>query len=92
MNVPPSSSWSGLSVLVTGVCGTVGAELLRQIHQCGCERLIGLDNNESELFYLSQVYADAANVRLFLGDLCATATLLDAPACAASTSCCMRPP
>lgn len=64
-----SSSWSGLSVLVTGVCGTVGAELLRQIHQCGCERLIGLDNNESELFYLSQVYADAANVRLFLGDL-----------------------
>jgi FlaA1/EpsC-like NDP-sugar epimerase len=38
-------------VLVTGACGTVGRELIRQLlneQQIG--ELIALDNNESELF------------------------------------------
>ncbi|MEJ2169841.1 MAG: polysaccharide biosynthesis protein, partial [Desulfobacterales bacterium] len=36
-------------VLVTGACGTVGRELIRQLlanHKVG--ELIGIDNNESE--------------------------------------------
>jgi FlaA1/EpsC-like NDP-sugar epimerase len=44
-------------VLVTGCCGTVGSELVRQLlkeYQVG--ELIGLDNNESELFFMEQRY------------------------------------
>jgi FlaA1/EpsC-like NDP-sugar epimerase len=51
------------------VCGTVGRELLRQVVKRGPARVVGLDNNESELFFLSQEYASFPNVRLFLGDL-----------------------
>lgn len=61
--------WKGKSVLITGVCGTVGSELLRQISQLGCARIIGIDNNESDLFFLSQLYADRDDLRLFICDL-----------------------
>lgn len=39
-------------VLVTGVCGTVGRELLRQVVEQGPGEVTGLDNNESEPFFL----------------------------------------
>jgi FlaA1/EpsC-like NDP-sugar epimerase len=46
-------------VLVTGCCGTVGSELVRQLLQeYRVEELIGLDNNESELFFIEQRYLD----------------------------------
>ena len=61
--------WRGKSVLITGVCGTVGTELLRQLEGAECARVIGIDNNESELFFLSQRYAKREDIRLFLGDL-----------------------
>lgn len=56
-------------VLITGVCGTVGRELLRQVVALGPARVIGIDNNESEMFFLGQEYAASRNVRLFLCDL-----------------------
>lgn len=65
----PDGKWKDKSVLITGVCGTVGRELLRQISRLGCARILGLDNNESELFFLSQAYGLQEHVRLFLGDL-----------------------
>lgn len=61
--------WNNQSVLITGVCGTVGRELLRQLASMKCARIIGIDNNESELFFLSQMYMGQENIRLFLGDL-----------------------
>lgn len=61
--------WKNKSVLITGVCGTVGRELLRQIACKGPKEIIGIDNNESELFFLGEAYKDVQNVRLFLGDL-----------------------
>jgi FlaA1/EpsC-like NDP-sugar epimerase len=61
--------WKGKSVLITGVCGTIGSELLRQVSQLGCSRIIGIDNNESELFFLTQSYAGRDNIRLFICDL-----------------------
>ncbi|MFN4310056.1 MAG: SDR family NAD(P)-dependent oxidoreductase [Ferrovibrio sp.] len=64
-----SEQWKNKSVLITGVCGTVGSELLRQISHLGCERIIGIDNNESELFFQSQSYADRDDIRLFICDL-----------------------
>ena len=40
-------------VFVTGCCGTVGAELCRQLlnGQYNIAELVGIDNNESELFF-----------------------------------------
>lgn len=62
-------SWEGLTVLVTGACGTVGSELLRQLSDLHCARIIGIDNNETELFFLGQRFGAHPNIHLFLGDL-----------------------
>ena len=44
-------------VLVTGACGTVGNELVRQLlEDNNVGELIGIDNNESELFFLEQKF------------------------------------
>jgi FlaA1/EpsC-like NDP-sugar epimerase len=56
-------------VLITGPCGTVGRELIRQILPQNPAEIIGLDNNESELFFLQQEYRDRPDVRLYLGDV-----------------------
>lgn len=61
--------WKTHSVLITGVCGTVGRELLRQVIKHEPAQIVGLDNNESELFFLMEEYADRSNVRLYLGDV-----------------------
>ncbi|NEP91296.1 MAG: polysaccharide biosynthesis protein [Okeania sp. SIO2C2] len=58
------------SVLVTGCCGTVGKELVRQLtEEYAVGELIGLDNNESELFFLQQRYQQQTNVTFFLADI-----------------------
>lgn len=57
-------------VLVTGACGTVGRELIRQLlskQQVG--ELIALDNNESELFALEHRFAEYDNAAFFLADV-----------------------
>ncbi len=57
-------------ILVTGACGTVGSELVRQLleeYQVG--ELIGLDNNESEIFFLEQRFSKFQHARFFLGDI-----------------------
>ena len=57
-------------VLVTGACGTVGRELVRQLlKKRQVEELVGLDNNESELFFLEQKYQEFANASFFLADV-----------------------
>lgn len=61
--------WEAKSVLITGVCGTVGRELLKQVVTRNVAQIVGLDNNESELFFLMEEYAAHANVTLYLGDV-----------------------
>jgi len=63
------STWTGKHILITGVTGTVGQELLRQVVERGAGEIIGIDNNETELFFLDQAYEDNNCVHLFLGDL-----------------------
>lgn len=62
-------SFKDKAVLITGVCGTVGCELLKQLCEFECRLIVGMDNNETDLFFLSQTYADRENVRLFVGDI-----------------------
>lgn len=56
-------------MLITGVSGTVGREVLRQLVEGAPAEIIGIDNNESELFFLSEEYRGASGVKLFLGDI-----------------------
>jgi FlaA1/EpsC-like NDP-sugar epimerase len=63
------SFWKDKSVLITGVCGTVGREILRQLIDEKPTEIIGLDNNESELFFLNEEYLPHDNVKLFFGDI-----------------------
>lgn len=62
-------SWHGKTVLITGVCGTVGQELLRQVAANSPGEIIGLDNNESALFFLRESYAANPSVELFVADI-----------------------
>jgi FlaA1/EpsC-like NDP-sugar epimerase len=64
-----NQDWSDLRVLITGVCGTVGRELLRQIKDADAKEIIGIDNNETEIFFLSEEYRGFPEVRLYLGDV-----------------------
>ncbi len=57
-------------VLVTGACGTIGRELVRQLlEEKNVGELIGIDNNESELFFLEQKFSKFPNARFFLADI-----------------------
>jgi FlaA1/EpsC-like NDP-sugar epimerase len=57
-------------ILVTGCCGTVGAELCKQLlgNKYKIAELIGIDNNESELLYSEQRFS-MRNARFILGDV-----------------------
>jgi FlaA1/EpsC-like NDP-sugar epimerase len=58
------------SILVTGGCGTVGSELVRQLlDEQKIEELIVIDNNESEIFLLEQHYSKYSHVSFFLADI-----------------------
>ena len=57
-------------VLLTGACGTVGRELVRQLledYEVG--ELVALDNNESELFFLEHRFSSHPNASYFLADV-----------------------
>lgn len=62
-------TWKEHSVLITGVCGTVGGELLRQVARLGPREIVGIDNNESELFFLTEEYRDKRHVRFYIADI-----------------------
>jgi FlaA1/EpsC-like NDP-sugar epimerase len=59
-------------ILVTGACGTIGSELVRQLLTdpgYAPAEVIGLDNNESALFFLDQQYLDDPRARFFVADM-----------------------
>jgi len=58
-------------ILVTGACGTVGSELVKQLlnkkHKIAS--LIALDNNESEVFFLEQRFLHDKRASFYLADI-----------------------
>lgn len=61
---------AGKHVLVTGACGTVGQEIVRQLLENeSVGEIVGLDNNESELFFMEQHFSSLGNARFFLADI-----------------------
>ena len=61
--------WNNKRVLITGVCGTVGSELLTQVRGLQVSEIIGIDNNESELFFQEETCRGDERVNLYLGDV-----------------------
>ena len=57
-------------ILVTGACGTVGRELVRQLlEEYRIAELTAIDNNETDLFLLEQKFLKHARASFFLGDV-----------------------
>lgn len=66
------SYFDGKSILVTGACGTVGSELVRQLLRNPEFRprdVVGIDNNESQLFFEDQKYLEDSRARFFVADI-----------------------
>lgn len=61
--------YSNKTILITGACGTVGSELLRQVVLLGAARVICFDSNESNLFFLQELYKNEKSVETYLGDV-----------------------
>jgi FlaA1/EpsC-like NDP-sugar epimerase len=61
--------WSGKRLLITGVAGTIGHELLSQLVWQKPAEIIGIDSNESELFFLQQEFAAHPFVHLYVADI-----------------------
>jgi FlaA1/EpsC-like NDP-sugar epimerase len=61
--------WTGKKVLVTGACGTIGREIVDQLAKTAVSEIRGLDNNETELFFLREAFRNDGRVRTALGDV-----------------------
>ncbi|WP_375266253.1 SDR family NAD(P)-dependent oxidoreductase [Planktotalea sp.] len=62
-------NFKGRAILITGACGTVGAELTRQVVAAGAGRVVCVDNNETDLFFLQEAYKNSGIVKCFLSDI-----------------------
>lgn len=63
---------NGKNILITGACGTVGSELVHQLladSKCSPAEVIGIDNNESQLFFQEQIYLDEPRAHFFVADI-----------------------
>ena len=63
------NQWSQKRVLITGVCGTVGSELLRQVLELDPAEVIGIDNNESALFFTNEEYRNNDKTHFYMCDI-----------------------
>lgn len=68
MNID-STFWSGKTVFITGVCGTIGSELLGALRRLDVASIVGIDTNETGLFFLRELTGGDPRVRLFLCDI-----------------------
>ena len=71
-NAEMNSIFQNQRILVTGACGTVGKELVRQLlssDRYDPDEVIGIDNNETELFFIDQNYLADRRARFFLADI-----------------------
>lgn len=60
------------SIFVTGSCGTVGTEIIEQLlglSDFAPKEVIGIDNNESSLFFQDQKYLNDVRASFFVADI-----------------------
>lgn len=56
-------------ILVTGGCGSIGSEIVKQLLNYEVKRIRVFDNNESAQFYLQDRYASTGKIRSLMGDV-----------------------
>ena len=64
--------FDGKRILVTGACGTVGSEIVRLLlvdESYQPEEVVGVDNRESELFFLDHQYLNERRATFSLADV-----------------------
>ena len=64
--------FDGKSIFITGSCGTIGSELIKQLlksSKYNPREVIGVDNNESSLFFQDQLYLNDAKASFFVIDI-----------------------
>ncbi|MCX6709501.1 MAG: polysaccharide biosynthesis protein [Candidatus Woesearchaeota archaeon] len=64
-----SSFFSGKVVLVTGGCGSIGSELVRQLISLNVLKVRVFDHDENALFNMQRHLEQFKNVRFLLGDI-----------------------
>ena len=60
------------TIMVTGCCGTVGSEIIKEIYEDEKyinTRIIGIDNNESGVFFLDENYKDDSRFNFYVADI-----------------------
>lgn len=65
-------NFNGKVILITGSCGTVGSELVKQLlgnDIYSPREIIGIDNNESALFFQDQEYLNESRAHFYVIDL-----------------------
>ena len=65
-------TFDGKSIFVTGSCGTIGAELVKQLlnnPKYNPKEVIGIDNNESSLFFQDQLFLNDSRASFFVTDI-----------------------
>jgi FlaA1/EpsC-like NDP-sugar epimerase len=61
--------WAEKVVLVTGAVGTIGHEIISQLIPLEPRSIIGIDNNETELFFAKHTFSDWDHVSFALTDV-----------------------
>ena len=64
-----SDVYKNKKILVTGAAGTIGKVLIDKLIECDVKEVRGLDNNESELFYLNQTHRKDSRFNGFFADV-----------------------
>ena len=62
----------GKNILVTGACGTIGSELIRQLINSKIykpAKIVGLDNNENAVFLINEKYSNVQKANFFVSDI-----------------------
>ncbi len=63
------SFYNGKSILITGCAGTIGRELIKQLIKLNINKIIAIDNNETELFFLMEEYEAYNSINFFICDI-----------------------
>lgn len=64
--------FEGKRIFITGSCGTIGVELVMQLltnSKYNPKEVVGVDNNESALFFQDQKFLDDSRVNFFVADI-----------------------
>ncbi len=59
----------GRSWMITGVCGTIGKELLKHVLELEPASVVAIDHNESELFFFADRHRRNTKVKFYNADL-----------------------